>query len=626
MNPFGKKKRRLQSMRVVKDEIGRTHPVTLAPVQEAFSQCPSCNRIIATRIMRDNGMVCPSCGHYLILSAPDRLRMTFDQGRYFELNADLVGCDPLDFPGYADKLKAQRTRTGLAEAVVCAVGCIGGRKAVAAVLDSRFLMGSMGTAVGEKITRAIEYATRKKLPLVIFSASGGARMQEGIFSLMQMAKTSAAVARHDAAGLLFVSVMTHPTTGGVTASFASLGDVIISEPHALIGFAGPRVIEQTIGQKLPEGFQRAESLLRDGFLDAVVERRALRDTLIRILEFAERGGRRGVSASDAQLVDGEMPEFEAAHAPVAADSNESIDSGESPERRLALARDAHRPHADELFGDLLSDFFELHGDRRFSDDGSILGGIGRFRGMPVMAIGQLKGHDVQSNIACNFGMPQPEGYRKVERLARLAGKFHRPIITFIDTPGAYPGIEAEQRGQAEAIASCLATFSLLSSPVVAVVVGEGGSGGALALGMADSVIMLENAVYAVLSPEGFAAILWKDRARAPEACRAMKITAADLIGFKVADRVIPEGPGGAQCNRRQVTDRLGYALAEELTALADMDEACLVDRRYRRFRAFGDYASYRVSEQSHADTVPHPDEEELSAGFDPLHQDREVGK
>lgn len=623
MNPFGKKKRRLQSMRVVKDEMSRTHPAVSAPVQEAFSQCPSCKRIVATRIMRGNGMVCPACGHYLILSAPDRLHMTFDQGRYFELNADLVGCDPLGFPGYADKLEAQRARTGLAEAVVCAVGCIGGRKAVAAVLDSRFLMGSMGTAVGEKITRAIEYATRKKLPLVIFSASGGARMQEGIFSLMQMAKTAAAIARHDAAGLLFVSVMTHPTTGGVTASFASLGDIIISEPHALIGFAGPRVIEQTIGQKLPEGFQRAESLLRDGFLDAVVDRCDMRDALIRILEFAERGGRRGVFAS-AAWPDGALLEPEPASVSFIVDAAAKTDSEHAPEQRLALARDARRPHADELFQSLFSDFFELHGDRRFADDGSILGGIGCFHGMPVMAIGQLKGCDVQSNIDCNFGMPQPEGYRKAERLARLAGKFNRPVITFIDTPGAYPGIEAERRGQAEAIASCLATFSLLPSPVVSVVVGEGGSGGALALGVADSVIMFENAVYAVLSPEGFAAILWKDRTRAPEACKTMKITAADLIGFKVADRMVPEGPGGAQCNRQQAIRRLDRVLAEELAACADMDAACLVDRRYRRFRAFGDYASYRVAGQSEADTAPHADGEEFPVGLDALNRDREV--
>jgi len=626
MNPFGKKKSRLQSMRVVKDEIRRMRPAPSAPVQEAFSQCPSCKRIIATRVMRGNGMVCPACGHYLILSAPDRLRMTFDQGRYFELNADLIGCDPLGFPGYADKLEAQRARTGLAEAVVCAVGCIGGRKAVVAVLDSRFLMGSMGTAVGERITRAVEYATRKKLSLVIFSASGGARMQEGIFSLMQMAKTSAAVARHNAAGLLFVSVMTHPTTGGVTASFASLGDVIISEPHALIGFAGPRVIEQTIGQKLPEGFQRAESLLRDGFLDAVVERRDMRDALMRILEFADAGSRRAICPADPESAGGNASESLSVTAPDAPDADGESDLDGSPEQRLALARDAHRPHADNLFEALFSDFFELHGDRRFADDGSILAGIGRFHGIPVMAIGELKGHDVQSNIACNFGMPQPEGYRKAERLARLAGKFRRPVITFIDTPGAYPGIEAERRGQAEAIASCLAAFSLIPSPVVAVVIGEGGSGGALALGVADSVIMLENAVYAVLSPEGFAAILWKDRARAPEACRTMRITAADLVGFHVADRMVPEGPGGAQCNCEQVVGRLDRALAEELGALIGLDAPCLVERRYRRFRAFGEYASYRVAEQPSAAPPVALCGETSAAVPDGANQNREVGQ
>ena len=223
------------------------------------------------------------CGDRLIRDPYDR------QGRWRELNADLPAADPLAFPGYGEKLRQVQERTGLREAEITAVGSIHDRRCVVCVLDSRFLMGSMSTAVGEKITLAIEYALRRRLPLIIFSASGGARMQEGILSLMQMAKTSAALKRFSDRGLLYISVLTDPTTGGVTASFASLGDVILAEPGALIGFAGPRVIEQTIGEKLPEDFQRAEFMMEHGFVDAVIPRQKLRDALGELLMLHEKG-------------------------------------------------------------------------------------------------------------------------------------------------------------------------------------------------------------------------------------------------------------------------------------------------------------------------------------------------
>ena len=215
-----------------------------------------------------------------------------DHGSFRELDESLPPQDVLHFPGYPEKLAVATAKTGLSEAAVTAVGRIGGVACVAAVLDSRFFMGSMSTAVGDKITRAIEYATSKRLPLVIFTASGGARMQEGIFSLMQMAKTSAAIERFSSKGGLYISVLTHPTTGGVTASFASLGDIMLAEPGALIGFAGPRVIEQTIGETLPAGFQRSEFQLEHGFVDKVVPRSELRATLIQLLQLHAEGGRR----------------------------------------------------------------------------------------------------------------------------------------------------------------------------------------------------------------------------------------------------------------------------------------------------------------------------------------------
>ena len=253
--------------------------------------CPSCGVESSALDWSRSQQVCPRCGYHAPVGAYYRLSMILDPGSFQELDEKLEPANPLDFPGYPEKLEQMQEDTGLRDAAVSCVGEIQRHKAVLAVLDSRFIMASMGTAVGEKVTRAAEYAMRHKLPLIIFAASGGARMQEGIFSLMQMAKTAAAIERFQSKGGLYISCLTHPTTGGVTASFASLGDIMLSEPGALIGFAGPRVIEQTNGEKLPEGFQRAEYLLDHGFLDQIVPRNEWRSVLGQLLALHEKGGR-----------------------------------------------------------------------------------------------------------------------------------------------------------------------------------------------------------------------------------------------------------------------------------------------------------------------------------------------
>ena len=261
------------------------------PEASVFEQCPACGAAVTKRDLARALYVCPQCGYHHKIGAYLRLAMLLDPHTFQELDEHLSSTDPLQFPGYEQKLEDVRHKTGLTEGAVTARGKVNGRSVVAAVLDSNFIMGSMGIAVGEKITRAVEYARRQKLPLIIFSASGGARMQEGILSLMQMAKTSAALERFHRAGGLYIACFTNPTTGGVTASFASLGDYTLSEPGALIGFAGPRVIEQTIGQKLPEGFQSAEYLEEHGFIDRIVPRAQLRDTITLLLRLHEKGGK-----------------------------------------------------------------------------------------------------------------------------------------------------------------------------------------------------------------------------------------------------------------------------------------------------------------------------------------------
>lgn len=264
-----------------------------------WQKCPSCNEILTTKEMEKIGRLCVKCGYHFRVPARDRINMTLDQGSFQELDAGLSPVNPLNAAGYPEKIAQAREATGLMEAVVTGEGTIEGNPLVIAVMDAYFVMGSMGSVVGEKITRAVEHAIGKRLPVVIFATSGGARMQEGILSLMQMAKTSGALTRLSEAGLLYVSVLTDPTTGGVTASFASLGDIILAEPGALIGFTGPRVIEQTIKQKLPEGFQTAEFMLNHGFIDMVVRRPDLRPTLARILSLHASGERSGSAGGEA---------------------------------------------------------------------------------------------------------------------------------------------------------------------------------------------------------------------------------------------------------------------------------------------------------------------------------------
>lgn len=398
-------------------------------------------------------------------------------------------------------------------------------------------------------------------------------MQEGIISLMQMAKTSAAVRKHSDAGLFYLPILTDPTTGGVTASFAMLGDIILAEPGALIGFAGPRVIAQTIGQKLPEGFQRAEFLVEKGIIDGVLERKDMKDTVARLLEAhsAERDYRKFTYPKEH-----EFREAAAVHNPSALDAW----------GRVLLSRSTDRPVCGDYVREIFDDFLELHGDRAFRDDGAILAGIAWIKGQPVTVIGQQKGRDVKENVHRNFGMASPEGYRKALRLMKQAEKFHRPIITFVDTPGAACGIEAEERGQGEAIARNLLEMIALKTPVLSILIGEGGSGGALGLAVADQVWMMENATYSILSPEGFASILWKDGKRAQEAAGIMKITAQDLLDKEIVDWIIPEEEPADAEQLPKIAEQMKEQILNFLAEQKKISPTRLVENRYQRFRKF----------------------------------------
>ncbi|MCQ4773135.1 acetyl-CoA carboxylase carboxyltransferase subunit alpha [Lacrimispora saccharolytica] len=537
-------------------------------------KCNQCGKAIIAEDAEQGYYICPKCGGYFHVPAYRRLDMILDEGSFQEWNETMPEQNPMEYRGYPEKLAAMKARTGLDEAVVTGKGSIHGTETVIGVCDGRFLMASMGENVGEKIACAVERATEEQLPVILFCCSGGARMQEGITSLMQMAKTSAALKRHSDAGLLYISVLTDPTTGGVTASFAMLGDIILAEPGALIGFAGPRVIEQTIRQKLPKGFQRAEFLLEHGFLDAIVERSRMRKVLGDLLQMH---GKAAWEEQSQEAAESKASEDRTEKSHVSVQKKEAWD-------RVLLSRKKDRPVGSDYIQALFTNFQEFHGDRLYGDDSAIIGGIASFGDRAVTVIAQEKGSSTRENIQRNFAMPKPDGYRKALRLMKQAEKFHRPVICFVDTPGAFCGIEAEERGQGEAIARNIYEMSALKVPILTVIIGEGGSGGALALATSDEVWMLENAIYSILSPEGFASILWKDSTKAKEAAKVMKLTSDCLKEQGIVDNVISEPEGFSRENLYLVTGPMEEEIKRFLNQYGNMLEEELTEHRYQRFR------------------------------------------
>ena len=537
-------------------------------------KCNQCGKAIIAEEAEQGYYICPKCGGYFHVPAYRRLDMILDEGSFQEWDKIMPEQNPMEYRGYPEKLAAVKARTGLDEAVVTGKGSIHGTETVIGVCDGRFLMASMGENVGEKIARAVERATEEQLPVILFCCSGGARMQEGITSLMQMAKTSAALKRHSGAGLLYISVLTDPTTGGVTASFAMLGDIILAEPGALIGFAGPRVIEQTIRQKLPKGFQRAEFLLEHGFLDAIAERPQMRKVLGDLLQMH---GKAAWEEQSQEVAESQSSEERTEKSHVSVQKKEAWD-------RVMLSRKKDRPVGSDYIQALFTNFQEFHGDRLYGDDPAIIGGIASFGDRAVTVIAQEKGSSTRENIQRNFAMPKPDGYRKALRLMKQAEKFHRPVICFVDTPGAFCGIEAEERGQGEAIARNIYEMSALKVPILTVIIGEGGSGGALALATSDEVWMLENAIYSILSPEGFASILWKDSTKAKEAAKVMKLTSDCLKEQGIVDNVISEPEGFSRENLYLVTGPMEEEIKRFLNQYGNMLEEELTEHRYQRFR------------------------------------------
>jgi acetyl-CoA carboxylase carboxyl transferase subunit beta len=532
--------------------------------------CPSCGADQAASEHYRRYRLCQGCGHHFPIAARERLRLLLDEGTFREADADLTSLDPLVFTDrvpYSQRLSEARQQTSLEEAVVIGSGRINGRECVLSVFDFQFLGGSMGTVVGEKVARAMELAIERRAPFISIAASGGARMQEGMLSLVQMAKTSAAAARLHREGIPFISVLTDPTTGGVYASFASLGDIVLAEPGALIGFAGPRVIEQLTGRKQPADSQRAETLLASGQLDGVVDRLRMRNLLATMLQLFENpwdvASRR---ENDLYKPEPKPPE--------------------SGWQAVQLARHVQRPTARDYIRLMSPQFIELRGDRLRADDPAVICGIGDLGGITAVLIGQERGRGDEREHR-RGGRMTPEGYRKAARAMRLAATLRLPILTLIDTPGAALEVDSEARGLAPSISQCLATLSSVPVPVVAAVVGEGGSGGALALGVADTILMQENAIYSVIAPEGAAAILYHDADRARELADALRLTAADCKLLAVIDTIVPEPEGGAHVDADYAALLLKNFAMDAIQRHRRTNPARLVEDRYRKFRRMG---------------------------------------
>ena len=553
-------------------------PETKAPEAEqaapvSTKTCPRCQAELTTAELEAQEYVC-TCGYHFRMPARRRLMNLVDEGSFWELDRDMMGGNPINFINYEAKKEKLRASSGENEGVICGTASIGGQKCAIFVMEPYFMMGSMGCVVGEKVTRLFEYATHNNLPVVGYTVSGGARMQEGILSLMQMAKTSGAVKMHSDAGLLYIVVLTDPTTGGVTASYGMEGDIILSEPGALIGFAGPRVIEQTIRKKLPAGFQRAEFQVEHGFVDAIVPRNEQKAMLSHLLKLHAWKDIKETVTWDPKDMTVEQ----------GAGADDAPEKPMTAYERVQASRSSSRPTGMDYIRTIFHGFVELHGDRRYADDAAIVGGVAWLRDMPVTVIAIEKGKDLADRFKRNFGSPMPEGYRKALRLMKQAEKFHRPVVCFVDTAGAGCDMGAEERGQGQAIAENLMEMMWLKTPIISVMVGQGGSGGALALAVANEVWMEENAWYSVISPEGCASILWKDSKKVHEACDCLRLTAADLKELGVIDWMLPEHDPK---DFSPIFQSMEAHLAHKLPQLMVLSGEDVAQQRYAKFRVFG---------------------------------------
>ncbi|MCI0874196.1 MAG: acetyl-CoA carboxylase carboxyl transferase subunit beta [Chloroflexi bacterium] len=553
-------------------------PEELAPIDLKGPRqvCLACGADLSGSTKYRRLRVCPTCGYHYAISARRRIAAIADEGSFKETSRWIQSLDPLEFSpriSYRVRLLQNQTRTGLSEAAVTGTCSIGGTPVVIVVLDSSFLGGSMGVVVGEKVTLALELATRKKMPCVAMVTSGGARIQEGVLSLMQMAKTTLATRTLHDRGQAFIVVLSNPSTGQVLGSFASMADIIFSEPGAHIGFAPLGDLREVDGKRV-DAEHTAEAYLERGHVDTIVEREHLKHEIASVLDLIS-------------------PEFRLTSSRRNRSDNPAIRPREAWEM-VKLARRPDRPRSRFYIDNVFANFFELHGDRVYTDDPSVIIGLARVGGQSVMVIAQEKSSssdEQNGGAAARQGEITPGGFRKARRGVILAETFKLPVVTIVDSPGPRLGIDMEQRGLASAIARMIDQMGRAKVPTLSVLIGEGGSEAALAFGLADRVLMLENAIYTPISPERGAQTEMSDPGKASEIARALKLTSVDCIEMGIVDDIVPEPEQGAHASPDEAARLLKRVLMRELSVLTGTNTKTLVRRRQKKFRKVGEYGS-----------------------------------
>jgi len=542
-------------------------------VLSARETCLVCGADLLESELYARHRVCPVCRFHYSLTARERIESLADPGSFRETNRAVTSIDPLSFSSrvpYKRRLFKEQRRTGLTEAAVTGTCTVGGSPVVLIVLDFGFMGGSMGCVVGEKVALALEHAAKRKQPAVAVVTSGGARIQEGILSLMQMAKTCIAVNKLNSKRLPFLAVLANPASGQVYASFSNLADIIMAEPGAIVGLAPMRAIKASSDEPLPGGSHTAESHLDHGMLDAVIDRVDLREHLAVLLDLLGPQYRLAARGKSQKLQ-------EEKSRPEAWDS-------------VRLARHSSRPTSLDYIGRILTDFVELHGDRAYGEDGAVVCGLAHLGGQTVVVVGQERGRPGDP-VQRNDGRVSPEGFRKAQRAFQMGARFDLPVITLIDTPGPHLSLEAEERGLGNTIATTMALMGGLEVPTIAVVIGEGGSEGALAFGIADRVLMMENAIYSVISPEDAAGLIYQDEGRAEEVAESLKLTARDCVELGIVDLVVLEPQGGAHVNPDETARQLRRVLLGQLAELQSTTIRRLISARYKKYRKVGEYGS-----------------------------------
>ena len=539
--------------------------------------CFACDADLSNNPTYESLRVCLDCGFHYNLPARERIQLLIDNGTFHETNRSLTAAQNPDLseePSYSERLAHAREKTGLSEAVITGTGELDGIRTAILALDLGFLGGSMGIVVGEKVSRLFEHAQRKKLPTIAIVSSGGARIQEGILSLMQMAKTTSAAKGFEAKGLPLITVTANPTTGQVFASFANLADIIIAEPGSLVGFAPLRIAQRASEESkdLNESHTAETHLIR-GNLDRIVHRDKQKQTLAAFLRLLAPQPKK--KSSTEKLV---RPNF-------------AFQTTPTEGRRLEIARHPNRPTSEQYIKTIFTYFEPIHGDRISGIDPTLIAGLGYLAGKPVAVIATQRNRQSTMPTSAD-GRLSPTAIRQAQRIMRLAGKFRLPLISLIDTPGLDQSLHAEEEGLGAAIAETLSLMIGLSTPTIAAIVGEGGSEAALCLGLADRVLMHEFGIFSPVSPESAAGVLYRDSERAEDIASSLKITASDCLNLEIIEEIVPEPADGAHTNHTEAASLLRESLIRNLAEIDGSPIKRLVKARERKFRRIGNNISF----------------------------------